>query len=101
MKTVCVFLAVMLSMAASVSFVSAQAWRGVVRGRVLDASGARVAGAQIGIRHAATGVTRDVITAADGEFSIPELSPGRYTLEARATGHKTWRRDLDLSIHQE
>jgi Carboxypeptidase regulatory-like domain/TonB dependent receptor len=96
-----IVLALALTLFAATSPCFAQGWRGVVRGVVLDPSGARVAAAQVSARSAATDIVREVLSEPNGEFAIPELSPGAYIVEARAPGHKTWRRDVDLEVNQE
>ena len=65
MKTARFCLALILSFVIGHGSVFAQAWRGALRGRVADASGVPIPGAQIGIRNQATGVTREVVTAGD------------------------------------
>ncbi len=80
---------------------TAQSWRGIVRGVVLDASGARVAGATLIVTSEATGATREVASGAAGEYAVPALAPGRYRVEAKAAGHKTWQREIELLVNQE
>jgi hypothetical protein len=94
---IALFLAVLCVANASLG----QGWRGVIRGRVLDASAARVAGAQVSVRSSATGIVREVVSEANGEFAVAELSPGAYVVEVRAPGHKTWRLEVDLEVNQE
>jgi hypothetical protein len=59
---------------------------GAIRGAVEDASGARVAGADITVRSDTTGAERRTISDAAGNFTAQFLPPGVYTLivEARA-----------------
>jgi len=59
------------------------------QGRVLDASGAAVPGAQIRMTEAETGYVRNTTTGADGSYSLPNLPVGPYALEATAEGFKT------------
>lgn len=58
---------------------------GMVRGKVVDAGGAAVAGIQV---HGVTGEARDrfqsVLSAADGSFAVTVPSPGRF----RIAGHE-------------
>src|SRR5438445_2632034 len=59
---------------------------GAIRGAVVDASNARVAGVQISIIDPETAFDRRVITDAEGRFSADLLPPGTYDLTANATG---------------
>jgi hypothetical protein len=79
----------------------AQSWRGVVRGIVVDQSGARVAGATIVVTNESTSAAREVLSSDAGEYLVPAVAPGRYRIEARVAGHKTWRRDVELLVNQE
>jgi outer membrane receptor protein involved in Fe transport len=75
--------------------------RGGIRGVVVDASGARVAGAVIAARETATGMTRETSSDPSGTFTLAALPPGHYVVEVRAAGHKTWRRDLRVAVNEE
>jgi hypothetical protein len=62
-----------------VVFISAlwgQSYRGSVRGRVQDLSGSAIAGAKVTARSAATGLTRETTTRADGAYVLAELAAG-------------------------
>ena len=63
-----------------------QATTGVIRGAVLDAAGAPVAGAVVEITHLATGLVTTVRTTPSGTFVRPLLPLGRYDVAARAEG---------------
>ncbi|HEY6442437.1 MAG TPA: TonB-dependent receptor [Candidatus Acidoferrales bacterium] len=76
---VCIFLA---SSVLSAQTISTSQIRGVVQ----DASGAAVAGAQIKLTSTSTGAVRTVTSAADGGYTLPDLSPGSYSLEVTKEG---------------
>ena len=59
---------------------------GAVAGTVIDPSGALVARAAVVVNSQATGEERDVTTDADGNFSVPFLTPGDYELTVRVSG---------------
>jgi hypothetical protein len=61
--------------------------KGTISGRVIDTTGAVVANAKVTV----TGQTGDrvVLTNAEGEFDVPNLVPGSYTVKAELTGFKT------------
>ncbi|HYK35762.1 TonB-dependent receptor [Alloacidobacterium sp.] len=57
-----------------------------VSGTVTDPSGALVPNAQITLRGNATGITRIVSSDKDGNYTIPSIDPGDYSIEASAAG---------------
>src|SRR5260370_27968558 len=61
---------------------------GAIAGSVSDPSGAPVAGAAVVIDSEATGEERDLTTNAEGNFSVPFLTPGNYYPTIRAPGFK-------------
>ncbi|MBI3681514.1 MAG: carboxypeptidase regulatory-like domain-containing protein [Acidobacteria bacterium] len=66
----------------------AQDTRGTILGRVLDATGAVMAGAQVRATNLATQVSAAAQTNSAGNYAMPYLLPGTYTLEAEMTGFK-------------
>lgn len=66
----------------------AQEARGTITGRVLDPSGAVVAGAEIRTTNVATGATVSGRSNEAGNYAIPYLLPGTYTLTAEMAGFK-------------
>ena len=71
---------------ATVSAAHAQAPTGTIIGVVTDATGAGVAGASITITNRATGLSRNLDTSAEGDYSAVLLPPGDYQLKAEAIG---------------
>jgi len=65
----------------------AQTHRGAIRGRVEDASGAGVRGAEVRAVNEATNETRTTATGDTGAFAIAELEPGSWRIEIAAPGH--------------
>src|SRR5712671_6869788 len=59
---------------------------GAIAGTVSDPSGALVAGAAVVVKNQATQEERDLTTDAEGNFSVPFLTPGNYDLTVRAPG---------------
>src|ERR1700746_165667 len=57
---------------------------GAIAGTVSDPSRAMVAHAEIAVKSQATQEERDLVTDAEGNFSVPFLSPGNYYLTVRA-----------------
>lgn len=59
-----------------------------IRGRVLDASGAAVAHAQVKLTESATNVHQSTITSGEGDYLFTHLNPGSYRLDVTAPGFK-------------
>jgi len=70
----------------------AQTDRGIITGTVTDATGAVVPGAKVTATNVATNVPYSTETTAAGNFTIPSLPPGTYTLRVEARGFKTYER---------
>src|SRR5438445_6170019 len=67
----------------------AQISTGTIVGVVEDASGAVVPNAQLILRQTATGDTRRTLTTRSGDFNLPFLQVGPYTVTASANGFKS------------
>ena len=84
------------------SFLTAQGFRATVVGRVTDDTGAVLPGAMITITNIGTNESRSVIVNDSGEYSIPQLAPGQYTLTAEYTGfNKVVRSGIVLETNQQ
>jgi Carboxypeptidase regulatory-like domain/TonB dependent receptor-like, beta-barrel len=92
---------VLVTIAVITAGLDAQSHRGVIRGRVEDASGAVVAGAGVTAMNDATNETRATSTSDAGAFAIAELPPGTWRVEITAPGHKTHVQTLTLEVNQE
>lgn len=64
---------------------------GTILGTVLDPSGSAVADAQVTITNAGTGGTNITKTNEAGEFTMPYLPPGDYSVAIEASGFKSFR----------
>jgi outer membrane receptor protein involved in Fe transport len=72
-----------------------------VVGRVSDVSGGVIPGVEIKITDLDTNVSRNGVSNEIGEYKIPYLNPGRYSLEASMIGFRTHRRDeFTLAVEQ-
>jgi len=84
------------------SILSAQSFRATVVGRVTDDTGAVVPGAMITITNVGTNENRSVVVNERGEYAIPQLAPGQYTLTAEYTGfNKVVRSGIVLETNQD
>jgi hypothetical protein len=68
---------------------TAQISTGTFVGVVEDISGAVIPNAAVTLRQTATGDTRKTVTTGSGEFNLPFLQVGTYTVTAAAGGFKT------------
>src|SRR5262252_4567668 len=84
------------------SIVAAQGVRATIVGRVGDDSGAVVPGARITITNTATNESRSVVVNDSGDYAIPQLAPGQYTLTADFAGfNKVVRSGIVLETGQQ
>jgi len=84
------------------SILAAQGFRATIVGRVTDDSGAVVPGAKIIITNTGTNEIRSVIVGDNGEYSIPQLAPGNYSLTAEYAGfNRVVRSGIVLETNQQ
>ena len=70
-------------------------------GRVTDPSGAVVSKAAVTIHNVQTNVDTKTVTTGDGNYTVPYLKPGVYSVSAAAAGFKTAiRSDITLEVGQ-
>lgn len=62
---------------------------GQINGTVTDKTGAVVSGASVTVTNAATGVASHVVTDDTGSYHVPDLLPGRYTMDVSKAGFAT------------
>src|SRR5262245_60481664 len=72
-----------------------------ISGRVTDATGAVVPGAQVALKNVSNGLTREINTNNEGTYFIPLLPPGDYEIAVRKQGFKPLTRSgLRLNLNQ-
>ena len=77
-----------------------QAVNATLLGTVLDSSGAVVANAKVAITEETTAVTRTGQTNDSGNFTFPDLPPGRYTVAVELSGFKKEvRKGIDVVVN--
>ena len=80
---------------------TAQSVSGTLLGTVTDVSGAVVADAKITVVNEGTGLTRTVTSDANGEYVVPSIPTGRYTVTAEVAGFKTLAlSNIELGVDQ-
>src|SRR6266516_6518625 len=80
---------------------SAFAQNAQITGSVKDSSGAIIPGATVTARNVDTGLTRVAVTDGAGEYRLPSLPPGRYSVGTELSGFSTETRpDIILIIDQ-
>ena len=79
----------------------AQSVSGTILGTVTDASGAVVSGAKVIVTNEGTGLTREVMSDSNGDFVVPSIPTGRYTVVVEMAGFKTLAlSNIDLGVDQ-
>ena len=76
----------------------AQNSNGALRGKVQDATAARVAGARVVVQAAGSSISRTATTSEQGEFRIEGLLPGSYGVTVTAKGFAEARADVDVAV---
>ena len=87
MSRVCLVAVFILSLAFALT---AQEFRGTIIGRVTDPQGAVVPHAKIAATLVTTGSRSETESTAEGQFTLPFLAPGDYSIEVLAAGFKRY-----------
>src|SRR5580704_12024855 len=87
MKKSCTLLACLLLTAL---MALAQVGNGTITGTVSDPAGAVVPGAKVDARNTETGVAYSGVSTTSGNFTIPDLPVGTYSVTVTVTGFKTY-----------
>ena len=77
---------------------SAQTYRGSIRGTVTDPSGAVVPNAKVTAKNQATGLAREVTTNGEGSYVLAELPSGNYEVAAESQGFQRTVRIATVSV---
>src|ERR1700676_4532978 len=79
---------------------SGQAITATLSGRILDTSGGSVSKAKVTVASASTGFARTVQSSDAGEYSIPALPAGEYTVSVEFTGFGKQNKNVILQVGQ-
>src|SRR5215472_11754631 len=72
-----------------------------ILGTVTDPSGALVAHATVTVRSETTNFSHEAVSSSEGDFVIPNLDPGPYTVTVQASGFRQFvRTGMDLTVDQ-
>ena len=94
-------LAVLAAFVSMISSAAAQTATGQITGTVRDATGAVMSGVKVVVTNQQTGLTRETKTGANGDYVLPLLPAGIYSVTGEQTGFKTAiHTDVGLSVDQ-
>ena len=93
-------IACVLSLIAFAPTASGQAVTASLAGKILDTSGGTVAKANVTIANTATGLSRSVQSSGTGDYLLPALPAGDYTVSVELTGFQKQTRSLTLQVGQ-
>lgn len=101
-KRAAILFAILLAASISLAGVArAQALDGSIRGRVTDPSGAVIPGVTITATSVETGISNNVTTDANGDYSFLQLAIGDYTVRAAKAGFQAFQAmHLHLTVNQ-
>jgi hypothetical protein len=95
-------LAAALLVSAAASTLIAQEFRATVKGQVTDPSKAAAPGATVTVQNQETNETASAVTNPDGNYTIPFLRPGLYSLTVELSGFQKYvRKDMRLEVSQQ
>ena len=86
----------LLSLLCLASFATAQSAKGVITGSVTDAAQAILKGAQVQLQPAGITSSTDQM----GQFILPEVPAGHYTISVSYVGFATLKREVDVTAGQ-
>ncbi|MGH9762497.1 MAG: carboxypeptidase-like regulatory domain-containing protein, partial [Blastocatellia bacterium] len=87
------FLAMLLLLVPATALAQSELGTGAMRGTVQDIHGAAVGGAAITVINVATGLVRNSKSDESGEFTVPVLPAGQYSVKVEIEGFSTLKED--------
>jgi hypothetical protein len=86
---------------AGAAILHGQSFTASITGTVMDQTGAAVPSAEVKATNMGTNASFTFSTGPNGNYSIPQLSPGTYRLEVKATGFRGYVQDgITLQVNQ-
>jgi len=95
-----VYFAALVCVFSSASPARGQAVTASLQGQVLDASGGGVPKAKVSAVNTETAFSRSTESDSSGEYSLPAMPAGRYTVSAQLPGFKTDTGEITLQVGQ-
>lgn len=92
MSATCRFLAMLAGACLFITLGLAQIRSSVITGIITDASGAVIPDVAVVVKNEDTNVALEVGTNTAGEYTVPYLAAGRYSVTVRATGFQAYRK---------
>jgi hypothetical protein len=92
------FRKVLALLSAAALSLCAQSFRGEIKGTVEDASGAVISEAVVQAVNKGTGLKRSAVTTAAGEFSMPDMPLGMYTVTVNKAGFQVQQSDVEVVV---
>ena len=89
---------VLMAMCTTSVNAQSQAGTGQIVGTVYDAQGALVAGATVKLENKALAITREAKAGDEGDYRFILLPPGKYTVIVTATGFKTYKAEVEVTV---
>jgi len=89
MKAIRAFVLAVVLVLLSASLLMAQSSQGRILGTITDASGAVVSDATVTVTNTATGISRTTTTSKAGEYVVPQLDAGPYSVKVQSKGFAT------------
>ena len=86
----------LLTMSLALSAAFGQEFRATLAGRVTDAGGAAVAGANIRVKNTGTGESAAATSGEDGSYQVSFLTPGDYVVTIEKAG---FNRSIREGVH--
>ena len=93
------FLEMILLSLIALSFSHAQVNTGTISGTIKDDSGAAIPNARVTIKSVETGLASSVVSDAIGNYAVPDLQAGHYSIAVSRSGFKTTKLpDVELQV---
>src|SRR5580693_4267519 len=96
----CVLTLLLVALCAYSPAVFGQAITATLSGRIVDTSGGSVSKARVTVSNIATGVSRTVQSSDSGEFTLPALPAGDYSVVVEVTGFGKQTKNITLQVGQ-
>src|SRR6266513_5564123 len=73
---------------------------GNITGKVVESGGGRLTGVKVTLVNEGTNTKQEAVTAEDGRFSFPDLTPGAYLLQIEASGFEPYKANVQVGTEK-